>query len=139
MSRERARATIQVEPNHAACYWQAISETLIRIGAQHAHLEISVVDVALAPGSQEIVLQMSSVDLDQATLQAAIDQTILTCAGSTHQPGDEVEQPGASHPSASNAPFTVRPGVTVSWPLDARLDRTIEAPLRPTPNLEPGP
>ena len=114
---ERARAVVRVEPNHAACYWQAISATLVRLGAPEAHLEVSVVDVARAPdaaGSHLVLLQMSSAELDQATLESAIRETHLGCEGSMHQPGPNVE----SH-------------VTVSWPLGAPLDQTIEAPLRP--------
>ena len=117
MSPERARAVIQVEPNHAACYWQAISATLKQLGAQHAHLEISVVDVpraADAPSSPLVLLEMSSADLDQTILDAAVQQTILECGGNAHQPG--------LHTVA---------GMTVSWPLDQRFDQTIEAPLRP--------
>jgi hypothetical protein len=118
VSPERARAVIQVEPKHAACYWQAMSETLRQLGAQQAHLEISVVDVprtAGEPSSPLVLLEMSSGDLDQATLDAAVGQTILECGGNAHQPG--------LHSAA---------GMTVSWPLDARFDQTIEAPLRPS-------
>jgi hypothetical protein len=120
VSPERARAVIEVEPNHAACYWQAISATLKQLGAQHAHLEISVVDVprsAGEPNSPLVLLEMSSADLDQPTLDAAVRETSLECGGNAHQPG-----------------LQAAAGMTVSWPLDARFDQTIEAPLRPSPD-----
>ena len=116
-SPERARAVVRVEPNHAACYWQAISATLVQLGAPQAQLEVSVVDVAHEPdgeGSHLVLLQMSSAALDQDTLEAAIRETRLLCEGSVHRPVGDVAA-----------------DVTVHWPLGIPLDQTIEAPLRP--------
>jgi hypothetical protein len=121
VSPERARAVIHVEPNHAACYWRAISATLTRLGPERAHLEINVVDVAHSPGapeSQLVVLEMSSADLDQATLESAMRETHLTCRGDMHAPVPAI-------PTGM--------GVTVSWPLIMPPDQTIEAPIRPAP------
>jgi hypothetical protein len=137
---ERARAVVEVEPNHAACYWQVISETLTQLGAQGSHLEISVVDKAKAhgAGAQLVLLELSSPDLDQATLDAAIRRAHPACTPRARvvESGDPVDPeplPAEVEWHTVVAPLSRGPSVTISAPLGSRHDQTVHAPLVPTP------
>ncbi len=130
---ERARAVVQVEPNHAACYWRAISETLTQLGAQSGHLEISVVEAPppTAAAARLVVLEMSSMDLDQATLDAAVRRTHPACAtGAAEASPAQPHVEPASAFSTLDEPLNGRSAVTVSWPLGQHHDQTLDAPLR---------
>jgi hypothetical protein len=143
---ERARAVVEVEPNHAACYWQVISERLTQLGAQGSRLEVSVVDKASVQGTgaQLVLLEMSSTDLDQAMLDAAIRQARPACAPRARvvESGrglDAGPLPAAVEWHTVVAPLTPQPSVTVSAPLSGRHDQTVHAPLVPVSAARPEP
>src|SRR5437764_5286799 len=78
------------------------------------------------------MLEMSSSDLDQATLDAALSQTHPACVEDAG--GRASARTHAGPTSAFNTldePLNGRSLITVSWPL-GRHDQTMDAPLHPS-------
>ena len=74
---------------------------------------------------------MSSVDLDQATLDAAVRQTQPACVtGAAGPPTTPTHGGPSSAFSTLEEPLNGRSVVTVSWPLGRRHDQTLDAPLQ---------
>jgi signal peptidase I len=136
---------VRVAPDHAACYWQAMSEVLARLGAQDAHVEISVLEPTRKPVEETtqalVELEMRSADLAQSMLDDAVRQTRPLCGTTGHRAAPWTDAEGPLHESADGnmstlvAPLSARADVTVRAPLTPGLKATIHAPLLPTTQL----